>query len=111
MKKYEQVAGQALLALLDARSVYRLVDRAGKLVREAIDSRVAQCLFSRGLVEGDLSGDGTLGQLRLAPGHTAIEVRNVMRLKPPSVSICNRATVVKVLPTTYTHRHSLRAGY
>ena len=110
LKKYDQVSGQALIAALDPRESYRLLDHAGKLLRMA-DSRQAQVLIMRGLIGGEMNGAGTLVNLRLAPGRTAAQVRAVMRLKPAAVSICNRATVVKVLPTTYTHRDSLRAGF
>ena len=110
LKKYDQVSGQALIAALDPRESYRLLDHSGKLIR-MVDSRHAQVLIMRLLIVGELNGADVLSQLRLAAGRTAAQIRNVMRLKPTAMSICNRATVVKVLPTTYTHRDSLRAGY
>lgn len=74
------------------------------------DSRHATVLLSRKLIDGIASGTQLLN-LVLAPGKTAAQVRNVLKLKPMAQSICNKATVVKVLPTTYTHRDSLKAGF
>lgn len=45
-----------------------------------------------------------LSSLILEDGVKASQVRQVDRLKPPTVRICNKATVFKELPTTYTHR-------
>ena len=62
------------------------------------DSRHAQVLVDRRLVVGVVKG-AELHSLKLAPGKTAAQVVNVMRMKPCAVSICNKQTVVKVLPT------------
>jgi len=48
-----------------------------------------------------------LTSLRIAPKATIGQIKCVMRLKPPRVQIANAATVVRVLPQTYTHRDSL----
>ena len=103
------MSGQALIAILDPRQSYRLLGHDGKLIRMA-DSRHAQVLIARRLITGMVGGDGTLKDLRVAPTKTVAQVQNVMRLKPPSASICNKQTVVRELPTTYTHRDSLAKG-
>ena len=109
LKKKVEVTGQALIQLLDPRESYRILDHGGQLIRMA-DSRYAAVLVSRRLIGGVVNGKGVLLNLALMPTKTASQVRNVLKLKPPAQSICNRATVVKVLPTTYTHRDSLAKG-
>jgi len=106
LQKKIEIAGQSVIALLDPRVAYRLLGHDGKLIRMA-DSRYAQVLIARRLIVGILNGANELSSLKLAAGKTAAQVRNVMKLKPPATSICNKATVVKVLPNTYTHRSSL----
>ena len=75
------------------------------------DSRHAQVLVMRRLIVGTINGKGQLLDLRVAPTKTVAQVQNVMKLKPPRLSICNKATVVKDLPSNYTHRSSLMKGY
>lgn len=109
LKKKVEVTGQALIQLLDPRESYRILDHGWQLIRMA-DSRYAAVLVGRRLIGGVVNGKGALCNLVLMPTKTAGQVRNVLKLKPPAQSICNRATVVKVLPTTYTHRDSLAKG-
>ena len=110
-KKATIIEGQVLLAALDPRESYRLLDHQGKLLRMA-DSRHAQVLITRRLIVGEMNGAGRLDQLRLAPAKTATQVRNVMRLKPPAASICNRSDVLipDGLVSTYCFRSSLAKG-
>ena len=110
LQKKETVCGQAIIAILDPRQTYRLLGHDGKLVRMA-DSRHAQVLVMRRLIVGTINGNGQLIDLRVAPTKTVAQVQNVMKLKPPRLSICNKATVVKDLPSNYTHRSSLMKGY
>lgn len=109
LKKKIDVAGLDLLLLLDPRESYRVLGHDGMLLRMC-DSRIAQVLVERRIIRGIASGAGVLNHLVLAPGRTAAQLVHVMRLKPRAVSICNRSTVVKVLPGTHTHRDSLAKG-
>jgi hypothetical protein len=109
LQKKIEVCGQALIQLLDPRESYRILDHQAQLIRMA-DSRYATVLVERRLIVGVVNGKGVMSHLALAKTKTAAQVRNVLKLKPAAKSICNRATVVKVLPTTYTHRSSLAKG-
>jgi hypothetical protein len=103
-----EVAGAELLALIDCAASYHCYDRNSQLI-QVLDARRAQVLISRRLLVGRVDRKLNL-TFWTAAGVTASQVKNVMRLKPPATSICNRATVVKVLPTTWTHRASLAVG-
>lgn len=68
-------------------------------------------LSSRRLVIGKLNSKEILIGLWVAPMVTVGQIKAVLRLKPPSSRMSPPATVVRVLPTTWTHRDSLKAGY
>ena len=108
--------GFAAASLASEKDEYKVLSMKGELVA-TVDYKRAVGLGLRKLVicratENEVDGVKryTLRSLVLAPKVLASQIRNVIRLKPPSISICNKATVVKVLPTTYTHRSSLMAG-
>ena len=109
LTKPNEVRGNELLALLDCKATYQAYDRGDRLV-QTLDARRVQMLSSRGLLVGRLDRRGDLKGLWLAPGATAAQIKNVMRLKPASVSIANKATVFKELPSTWTHRTSWLKG-
>ena len=112
-----EVEGCFVASLASYKTEYKVLTQKGELVTN-VDYQRAVGLGLRRLVrcrymkpkEGS-DEQPTLRSLVLAPGVLASQVRNVIKLKPPSMSICNKATVVKVLPSTYTHRSSLLAGF
>ena len=110
-----EVSGEFVARLGSAKGEYIVRNLKGDIVVR-VDYQRAVSLGLRKLVrcrynEPSKGEKPTLRSLVLAPGVLASQVRNVIKLKPPSISICNKATVVKVMPTTYTHRSSLMAGY
>ncbi len=102
-----EVEGAELLALIDCTAGYHVYDRIGRLV-QVIDPRRAQVLMSRKLLVGKVNKKGELTGFITAPGVTASQIKTYMRLKPPSISICNRATVEEVGPGNFWHRSILR---
>ena len=109
--------GCGVSTLAHEKAEYKVLSIKGELVT-TVDFNRAVGLGLRKLVRcraTETETDGvkrySLRSLVLAPGVLASQVRNVIKLKPPSISICNKATVIKVMPTTYTHRSSLMAGY
>ena len=79
-----------------------------------VDYRRAMSLGERKLVVCRAAGfevDGKkrfeLVSLKLAEGVKPGQVRQVMRLKPVSVSICNKSTVVDIGVYNYWHRETM----
>lgn len=105
-----EVVGAEALHYVEPKASYAIAERSLKYITHC-DGRRAQVLLDRKLIAGRIDRKDELIGFVLAPNVRPSQVKNVMRLKPPSISICNRATVVKVMPTTYTHRSSLMAGY
>jgi hypothetical protein len=105
-----EVSGAELLALIDCAGRYPVYGRDNQMI-QAIDARRCVQFIDRRLIVGKLNRKAELTGLWTAQGVSASQIKNVMRLKPSRVSICNKATVVKVMPTTYTHRSSLMAGF
>lgn len=109
--------GLGVSTLASEKLDYKVLSIKGELVA-TVDFKRAVGLGLRRLVTcraTEIDVDGvkryTLRSLVMAPGVIASQIRNVVKLKPPRISICNKATVVKVMPTTYTHRSSLMLGF
>ena len=109
--------GCGVATLASEKQEYKVLSIKGELVA-TVDFKRAVGLGLRKLVtcratEVEVDGQKryTLRCLVMAPKVIASQIRNVVKLKPPAMSICNKATVVKIMPTTYTHRSSLMAGF
>ena len=87
---------------MKCKSSYQCYDRQNKLI-QVLDARRAQVLISRRLLIGKVDHKDYLVGFWLAPGVTASQIKNVMRLKPARICISNPATVVRVGPMQYWH--------
>ncbi len=86
------------------KAEYAVVDHEGKIVTN-VDARYAMSLAIRKLVEGRVpEKQSELNHLVIPKTVKVSQIRNVLRLKPPSISICNLATVESVGPGNWWHR-------
>ena len=106
------MAGE-LIDFIEPKAMYPILGHDRKIATSA-EARYCCMLAERRLIVGTVKVIGearALTSIRVAPTVTVSQVKNVLRLKPPRISICAKSEVVKVLPTTYTHRSSLAAGF
>lgn len=101
-----------LVDAIEPKRSYQILGHDRKIAAVA-DARHCCMLAHRKLIIGTVrvkEKSRELTSLRIAPKATVGQIKGVMRLKPPRVQIANQATVVKIMPTTWAHRDSLRAG-
>jgi hypothetical protein len=90
------------LAHVDCKASYQIYDKQNMLV-QVVDARRAQTLISRRLLVGKINSKDEISGFWLSPNVTVSQVKNVMRLKPARISICNRSTVVERGPLQFWH--------
>ena len=106
---YSDVYSHELVDAIDAKQTYPILGHNRQIV-QTVEARYCCMLATRRLVVGTIretEAGRVLTSIRVAPTVTVNQVKNVLKLKPSRISICNRAESIEVGASMWWHTRNM----